>query len=92
MSARDPLMDAVRTIVERIAGPSRTPPDSGPETSLTDGYWLDSVDLLEVLVACEHEFGIVFGDSGDLDAGSLETLRTLTDLIRSKRPTRREGR
>ncbi len=90
MNTRDPLLDATRALVERIAGASRIPPDPGPETRLSDGYWLDSVDLLEVLVACENAFGIVFDDVRDLEAGSLETLRTLTNLIRSKHPTLRE--
>lgn len=92
MTTRDPLLDATRALVGRIAGPSRTPRDAGPETRLGDGYWLDSVELLEVLVACEKEFGIVFEDVGDLEAGALETLGTLTDLIRSKHPILRADR
>ena len=92
VSARDPVLDATRALVERIAGPGRIPPDAGLETRLGDGYWLDSIELLEVLVACESEFGIVFDEARDLDAGSLETLGTLTALIRSKQPTVREGR
>ena len=90
MITRDPLLDATRAVVGRIAGPSRTPPDPGPETRLGEEYWLDSVELLEVLVACENEFGIVFDDVRDLEAGALDTLGTLTNLIRSKRPTLHE--
>jgi acyl carrier protein len=50
-----------------VAGPSRTPPDSGPQTPLSGaGLRLDSVELLEVVVACECEFGIMFDATRDL--------------------------
>jgi acyl carrier protein len=86
---QDPLLEATKALVERVAGPSRTPADAGGETRLGDGYWLDSVELLEVLIACEKEFGIVFDDRRDLEGGALDTLETLTALIRSKGPTTR---
>ena len=85
MRTPDPLFDATRVIVERVAGPSRTPPNSGPETRLSGaGFWLDSVELLEVVVACETEFGITFDATRDLADGALDTLGTLTELIRLK--------
>lgn len=83
MSARDPMLDAVRALVERVAGPSRTPADAGPETRLTDGYWLDSVELLELLIACETEFGIAFHDTRAFEDGALDTLGAFADLVRS---------
>jgi acyl carrier protein len=86
MSAVDPLLDAIRALVERVAGPSRTPAVGGPETPLSgEGYWLDSVELLEVVVACESEFGITFEATTDLTDAAFETLGTLTALIRAKR-------
>ena len=90
MRGPDPLLDATRALVERVAGPSRTPPDSGPQTPLSEsGFWLDSVELLEVVVACECEFGIMFDATRDLAERTLETLGTLTELIRSKHPRAR---
>jgi acyl carrier protein len=89
MSGRDPVLDEIRALVERIAGPSRTPANAGPETRLTEGYWLDSVELLEVLIACEVAFGIAFHDTRDFDGGAFETLGTFTHLVRSKLPTPR---
>jgi acyl carrier protein len=89
VSARDPVLDAIRALVERVAGPSRTPAEAGPETRLTEGYWLDSVELLEVLIACESEFGIAFHDTCDFENGALDTLGTFTYLVRSKLPTPR---
>jgi acyl carrier protein len=86
VSAQDPLLDAIRALVERVAGPSRTPAHAGPDTRLAEGYWLDSVELLEVLIACETAFGIVFDDTRDLEGRALDTLGTLTNLVRSKLP------
>jgi acyl carrier protein len=87
VSASDPVLDAMRSIVARVAGPSRTLAENGPETQLSDGgFWLDSVELLEVVVACETEFGIVFDATRDLTRETLATLGTLAELVRSKRP------
>jgi len=86
MTACDPLRDAIRGIVERVAGPSRTPPDSGPETPLSGaGYWLDSVELLEVVLGCESEFSITFDPRSDLTPEAVATIGTLTELVRVKR-------
>ena len=89
MRGPDPLLDATRALVERVAGPGRTPPDSGPQTPLSEaGFWLDSVELLEVVVGCECEFGITFDATRDFGGGAFETLGSLAELIRSKRPRR----
>lgn len=84
---RDWLLDATHALIERVVGPDRTPPNAGADTRLSEGYWLDSVELLEVVIACESEFGIVFDETHDLKGDAFETLGTLTDLIRSKHPT-----
>lgn len=86
MTAGD-LPERVRQVVARIAGPARTPPDAGPDTPLAaGGFWLDSVDLVEVIVACEEEFAVAFEGESDLTADALRTVRALADLILSKRP------
>ena len=79
------ILERVQAIVTGIAGPERTPHDAGPDTPLGDsGYWLDSVDVLEVILACEREFGTVFEAGGDLTADTLHSPRGLADLIRSR--------
>jgi acyl carrier protein len=81
-----PLFEAIRTLVGRIAGPGRTPTDSGPETPLSEaGFWLDSVELLEIVVACEEEFGITFDATQDFAGETFKTLGTLAALIHAKR-------
>jgi acyl carrier protein len=83
-----PSVERVQAIVTRIAGPDRSPPDAGPDTPLRDGgFWLDSVDLLEAIIACEAEFGVFFEPEADFTDRSLATVFTLFALIQSKRPS-----
>jgi len=72
------LPERVRQVVARVAGPD-TPLGAG-------GSWLDSVDLVEVIVACEEEFAVTFDGESDLTAEALSTVRSLADLILSKGP------
>jgi len=81
----DRVIERVQAVVARVAGPSRTPGDAGPDTLLGEGgYWLDSVDLLEVTIACETEFGVIFDGERDLTMESLSTARSLAEVIRRK--------
>ena len=81
------VVERVRMVVVQVAGPTRTPPDAGPDTPLGDGgFWLDSVDLVEVVVACEGEFAVSFEGETDLTKEALHSVRTLAALIESKRP------
>jgi acyl carrier protein len=82
MSDGDAVLAIARAIVARVAGPGRTPPDLGPDTKLGGGLWLDSLELLEVIVGCEHEFGITFEDTTNLETDVLETLGTLVTAVR----------
>jgi acyl carrier protein len=79
-------LEQVQAIVTRIAGPDRSPPGAGPDTLLRDGgFWLDSVDLLEAMIACEAEFEVVFDPETDFTDQTLSTVRTLFSLIRARR-------
>lgn len=77
----DAIFERTRTIVEQVAGAHRTPGQVTAGTKLADGFWLDSVEMLEVVIACETEFGIVFSESGDLDVSSLDTVGSLVQVI-----------
>jgi acyl carrier protein len=86
-SDRASVLDRVQKLVARTAGPARTPRDAGPDTPLgDDGFWLDSVDLVEVIVACEKEFAVTFEGETDLTVETMSTVRTLADLILGKGP------
>jgi acyl carrier protein len=81
----DPILERVQALVTEVAGPERAPTDADPGTPLGDsGYWLDSVDVLEVILACEREFGTVFEEGADLTPETLYSARRLDDLVRSK--------
>ena len=83
----DRCLERVQAIVTRVAGLERTPPHAGPDTALgDDGFWLDSIAMLEMLVACEEEFGIVFDWQTELTPQALTTIRSLGHLIRQKAP------
>lgn len=82
-----PTIERVQATVARIAGLHGSPPDAGPDTPLTEGgFWLDSLLLLETIIACEEEFEVVFDPETDFTDQTLKTVRTLFDLIRAKRP------
>lgn len=51
-----------------------------PETSLTDDLSADSLELVEVSMALEEEFGIEMGE----DSLSLTTLQQLADYVAAK--------
>jgi acyl carrier protein len=79
----DPLFVEVRALVEKIAA-HRAPADVGWDTRLGDDFWLDSIEMLEMLIACETTFGVAFDGRSDFESGALDTLGNLTDLVRSK--------
>jgi len=77
-----PVLDRVEAIVARVAGPERTPSAIGPATLLGEGgLWLDAVELLEVILACEEEFDLVFDDDLNLAAEALTTVGSLAARI-----------
>jgi acyl carrier protein len=78
------LFESIRRIVTRVAGPGRTPDEISRDTPLAAGFWLDSVELLDVIVACENTFQIIFDGDDDLKAGRFETLGSLADAVRDK--------
>jgi acyl carrier protein len=72
-------------IAAAVAGPARTPADAGPDTPLGEaGYWLDSVDIVEVVLASECEFAVTFDGDEDLTARTLSSIRTFAALIAGK--------
>ena len=81
----DAVLQRVQAIVTAVAGDRQVPPGAGPDTPLGDGgYWLDSMDVLEVILACEEEFAMRLDQELDLTADALQSARCLADLIRRK--------
>ncbi len=78
-------LTVVAAIVSRIVGQARTPAQPARDTRLSQGYLLDSVELLEVVIASEQAFGITFDEQVDFRPGTFETLGSLVDLVERKR-------
>jgi acyl carrier protein len=56
----------------------------GPETSLTQGgLGLDSVDILEVVVAVEQKFGVKVKDA-ESGKANFQTIGTIANFVLSK--------
>jgi acyl carrier protein len=69
-------------LLARVAGADRTPADAGPETPLREGgFWLDSVALLELIVAAETEFGVEFDPTRDFEEAPLRTVGSFAACI-----------
>jgi acyl carrier protein len=83
----DPILDRVRAVVVRLAGPDRIPARIGPDTPLAaGGFHLDSVELLDVMLACETELGVEFDGDPAENAHALTSLGTLAAAIRARTP------
>jgi acyl carrier protein len=84
-----PLIDgpALLAILTRVAGHDRTPARVGVETPIGEnGLWLDSVDLVEVVLACEETFAV------ELDPSSLYAAKgdlTVAQVLAALRASRR---
>jgi acyl carrier protein len=76
------LEDQIQALVSRIAGPDRLPAQIESATPLGEGgFWLDSVEMVDLLVACEDEFGLVLDDQA-LAASALSSLGSLVEAVR----------
>jgi acyl carrier protein len=81
----DRCPERVLAVVTGIAGPARTPPEATPDTPLgEEGFWLDSIAMLEVMLACEQEFDVVFDWESEVTPDMLRTARTLADAVQRK--------
>ena len=84
MSAPDALVQAVEAAVRDVAGPGRSPALANAETSLTEGFWLDSAGLFDLVLVCEGRFGVTFDGDADFARATFATVRSLADRIHAK--------
>jgi acyl carrier protein len=77
----------VLDIVSQIAGPNRTPADPGARTRLWGGgFWLDSIDLLDLMLACDAAFGPVFANMPRSVMADIKTVGDLVAAIEAQSP------
>jgi acyl carrier protein len=76
------VLARVLDIVRQIAGPNRTPPEPGASTRLWGGgFWLDSIDLLDLMLACDAAFGPVFASTPRSVMANIKTIGDLAAAI-----------
>jgi acyl carrier protein len=80
------LNDVISVIRDSVNLHHLEPSRFTAETSLREGgLELDSVDILEVIVAVEHKFGVKVDDA---ESGKkyFRTIGTIAELVSSKKP------
>ena len=86
MSTHQVLLNQVISVIRNSVNLHHLELDRfSPETSLCDGGLdLDSVDILEIIVAVEHHFGVKV-DATEIKNENFRTIGSLTKLISLKK-------
>jgi len=85
VTAPDPLLARVWKTLADVAGAGRVPAAASASCPLgPNGFWLDSIDLMDAVLACEEAFGIRFEPETDFDASRLRTVADLVELVRAR--------
>jgi acyl carrier protein len=79
----DRIEDRVRRMLVRRLFLKIAPENIEEDKSLMDAYGVDSVSLLELVVASEEEFGIVIPDE-EFDIEHFKTVAALAAFIRAR--------
>jgi acyl carrier protein len=81
------VTDVIETIVNAVNLQYVDRTGITPETPLTQGgLGLDSVDILEVVVAIEHRFGVKLQDA-ETGKKYFRTIGTVTDFVQTRAGT-----
>lgn len=59
------------------------PQDIGDEDNLMEDHGIDSVQVLEIVVGLEEEYGVSFEDE-DFDIEVFQTVKSISDFVREK--------
>jgi acyl carrier protein len=72
--------------VARVVGADRVPAGAGPELLLSrEGLWLSSLELVEVVAACEEAFGVFLDPETDLTTDTLHSVGSLVATLEGAR-------
>lgn len=82
----NPVMNEVVEVIRNSVNLHHLDPSKfSAETSLREGgLELDSVDILEIIVAIEHKFGVKVEDA-EMGKKYFRTIGTITELVQSKK-------
>jgi hypothetical protein len=87
MAVEDAVVDQVLALVVQVAGPARTPPGAGPDTRLWGGgFFLDSIQLLHVMLACDQSFPDSSAPRRQITPAELATIGSLAAAMRERLP------
>jgi acyl carrier protein len=90
----DVVLPRIIELAREVAGGDRARGGAsvlGAETRLAEGgLWLDSLGLVELIVACEHAFDIAF-EEGDVTSRHLATVGSLAALVGERLTTPRRS-
>ena len=60
------------------------PSDIGDEDNLMEAHGIDSVQVLEIVVGLEEDYGVSFEDE-DFDIEIFQTVKSIADFVREKK-------
>jgi acyl carrier protein len=85
MSTNPVVSEVIQVIRNSVNLHHLEPSRFTPDTSLRDGgLELDSVDILEVIVAVEHHFGVKVDDA-EMGKKYFRTVGTIAELVQIKK-------
>jgi len=79
-----PLTDRIKELVVECLFLNVEPASIKNDENLMEVYNVDSVNLFEIVVALEEDYGISFEDE-DFDVETFSTVASIADLVERKR-------
>ena len=77
------IKDRIKSMMVERLFLNVAPREIEEDKSLIDHYGVDSLNLLELVVGIEEEFGVVIDDS-EFRVKNFETVNALADFVKSK--------
>lgn len=85
MTPEDSILPRVWATLVAVAGADRVTGEPRADCPLgSNGFWLDSIDLMDAIIACEEAFGITFALDTDFDASRVRTVGDLVSLVKAR--------
>jgi len=81
----DELEQQIKEMIVERCFLTISPDEIEDDAALMDAVGLDSVQILEVVVGLEEQFGVTFEDA-DFDIANFSTVTAIADYVREKTP------
>lgn len=86
MSNEPPIEDRLKAMIVERLFLKIDPLQIGVDDELMEKLGVDSVQIFEIVVGLEEEFGVVF-DEDEFDIELFKTVHSMADVIRKKQST-----